>query len=57
MFPWDHLPGALMVTESGGRVASTEDTDYRAGVVGRRLVAALSDADWRTARDALVHLG
>jgi hypothetical protein len=46
-----------MVTESGGRVASTEDTDYRAGVVGRRLVAALSDADWRTARDALVHLG
>lgn len=39
--PWDHLPGALMVTELGGVVA-VDGTPYAAGVSGRILVAATS---------------
>lgn len=57
MFPWDHLPGGLMVVETGGRLASSEGTDYRAGVVGRRLVAAVDGQVWQRARDELMQLG
>ena len=43
-FPWDHAPGALLVTEAGGRVGYADGTDYdprslRAGII------AASDAD------------
>lgn len=54
MFPWDHLPGGLMVAEFGGRVASESGVDYRAGVIGRRLIAVLEPGLWPTVRDALV---
>ncbi|MFZ0530523.1 MAG: inositol monophosphatase [Propionicimonas sp.] len=53
MFPWDHLPGGLMATELGGRIATDTGVDYHAGVVGRRLLAAANPALWQTARDAL----
>jgi fructose-1,6-bisphosphatase/inositol monophosphatase family enzyme len=53
MFPWDHLPGGLMVTELGGRIATAEGEDYHAGVLGRRLMAANSPLLWEEARDAL----
>ncbi|MGC3992960.1 MAG: inositol monophosphatase [Propionicimonas sp.] len=53
MFPWDHLAGALMVTELGGRIATDAGADYHAGVIGRRLVAATDPDLWQVARDAL----
>ena len=53
MFPWDHLPGGLMVAEFGGRIASEDGVDYRPGVIGRRLIAVIEPAIWPTVRDAL----
>jgi fructose-1,6-bisphosphatase/inositol monophosphatase family enzyme len=53
MFPWDHLAGSLMVTELGGRISIDTGADYRAGVIGRRLLAATDPQVWQTARDAL----
>lgn len=40
--PWDHLPGALIVSELGGCVL-VDGTPYAAGVPGRPLVAAASE--------------
>lgn len=54
MFPWDHLPGGLMVAEFGGRLASEDGVDYHAGVIGRRLIAVIDPGIWPTVRDALV---
>jgi fructose-1,6-bisphosphatase/inositol monophosphatase family enzyme len=53
MFPWDHLAGGLMVTELGGRISTDTGIDYRAGVIGRRLLSANDPQLWQTARDAL----
>ena len=53
MFPWDHLAGGLMVTELGGRISTDTGVDYRAGVIGRRLLSANNPTLWQTARDAL----
>jgi fructose-1,6-bisphosphatase/inositol monophosphatase family enzyme len=53
MFPWDHLAGALMVAELGGRIATDTGVDYHAGVIGRRLVSATDPQLWQAARDAL----
>lgn len=46
MHPWDHLPGALMVTELGGRVATIDGRGYGPGVTGRYLIAASTTAHW-----------
>ena len=54
MFPWDHLPGGLMVTEFGGRVSNEDGGVFRPGVVGRRLIAVMGTGIWPTVRDALV---
>ena len=51
MHPWDHLPGALMVTEAGGVVATTAGRTYAAGVTGRYLLAAASPEVWELADD------
>jgi len=53
MFPWDHLPGGLMIREFGGRIACDEGVDYGPGVIGRRLIAAMNPHTWTTVRDAL----
>lgn len=53
MFPWDHLPGGLMLTELGGRIATDDGSPYHAGTIGRRLLAAASDAIWNEAHQAL----
>ena len=44
--PWDHAPGALFVTEAGGRVARTDGSPYRIGIAGRGLIGAASPALW-----------
>jgi len=49
MHPWDHLPGALMVSELGGRVATIDGRPYGAGVTGRFLLAASSPDLWEQA--------
>lgn len=53
MFPWDHLAGALMLTELGGRIATDTGVDYHPGVIGRRLVSAIEPGLWHVVRDAL----
>lgn len=54
MFPWDHLAGGLMVAEFGGRIANEAGVAYRAGVIGRRLIAVIEPGIWPTVRDALI---
>ncbi|MEN2786391.1 inositol monophosphatase family protein [Sphingomonas qilianensis] len=46
--PWDHLAGALMVEEAGGKVARPDGSDYRAAIGGKGLLAAASPALWET---------
>ncbi len=53
MFPWDHLAGGLMVTELGGRIATDAGDDYHVGVIGRRLLSALTPQVWDEAHEAL----
>lgn len=52
--PWDHLPGALLVSETGGRVATREGRDYAAGVAGRSLIAAATPGLWQRVVGGLV---
>lgn len=53
VMPWDHLPGALILSEAGGHVAMLDGSPYRPGVVGGGLLAA-SDADsWQVVREAM----
>jgi fructose-1,6-bisphosphatase/inositol monophosphatase family enzyme len=49
MFPWDHLPGALMVTELGGFTAVEDGTPWAAGVQGKRLMSAMTPENWHEA--------
>jgi fructose-1,6-bisphosphatase/inositol monophosphatase family enzyme len=53
LYPWDHLPGGLMVTELGGRQAVEDGDDYQAGTVGKRIVTAMNPATWEHANDIL----
>lgn len=46
MHPWDHLPGGLMVAETGGRLATIDGREFAAGVTGRYLLAAASPELW-----------
>jgi len=47
--PWDHAPGALFVTEAGGRVARPDGTPYRPDQTGTGMIAAASPAMWERA--------
>lgn len=51
--PWDHLPGALFLSEAGGRVARWDGSPYRAGQDGYGLLAARTPDHWRAAHTAL----
>ena len=51
--PWDHAPGALFVTEAGGKVARPDGTPYRPDQTGRGMIAAASPALWDRAADVL----
>lgn len=44
--PWDHLPGALILEEAGGRIARLDGARYRAGDDRTGLIAAASPALW-----------
>ncbi len=49
MHPWDHLPGGLMVTETGGVLATIDGQPYQPGVTGRYLLAAANPEIWELA--------
>ena len=51
--PWDHAPGALLLTEAGGRITRFDGTPYRVGQDGGGLLAAASPALWDQARAVL----
>ncbi|HET6603961.1 MAG TPA: inositol monophosphatase family protein [Xanthomonadaceae bacterium] len=52
--PWDHVPGALLLTEAGGRVARLDGSPYRASDGHKGLLAAGHPAAWETVREALL---
>ena len=54
MLPWDHAPGALILTEAGGRIAHYDGTPYRPAHPGHGLIAAATPELWDLARDVLV---
>lgn len=54
MLPWDHAPGALILTEAGGRIAHYDGAPYRPAYPGKGLIAAATPALWDLARDVLV---
>ncbi|MCC7364316.1 MAG: inositol monophosphatase [Dehalococcoidia bacterium] len=51
--PWDHIPGALILSEAGGQVARLDGSPYRPGDGRTGLLAASSPAAWELARAAL----
>jgi fructose-1,6-bisphosphatase/inositol monophosphatase family enzyme len=53
-FPWDHAPGALMLTEAGGRIARYDGSPYRLSEPGFGLLAAATPALWDEVRDILL---
>jgi len=53
--PWDHIPGALFVSEAGGVVARLDGTTYTAATHARPgLLVARNLEMWTQVRDALV---
>lgn len=52
--PWDHIPGALFLTEAGGHVARWDGTPYRVGDDGMGILAAASPALWDLGAEVLL---
>lgn len=44
--PWDHAPGALILTEAGGHIARPDGSPYRLGEDRHGLLAAASPKLW-----------
>ncbi len=51
--PWDHAPGALLLTEAGGAARRPDGTDYDLDHTQRGLLLASSDRTWREVRSVL----
>ena len=51
---WDHAPGALILTEAGGRVARFDGTDYAVAQTGTGLLAAATPHMWDEAAAILL---
>lgn len=51
--PWDHVPGALILEEAGGRLARPDGTPYRVDVPGKGLIGAATPALWDEAATIL----
>jgi fructose-1,6-bisphosphatase/inositol monophosphatase family enzyme len=52
--PWDHVPGALFLTEAGGRAARLDGRAYRADQLGSGLLLAHNALIWQVVRDCLL---
>lgn len=53
LLPWDHAPGALLVTEAGGVVARLDGRHYRAADTSHGLLVADSRDTWECVRAQL----
>lgn len=53
-FPWDHAPGALFVTEAGGKVARFDGTPYAPTQTDKGMIAAATPALWDQAAAILL---
>lgn len=51
--PWDHAPGALFLTEAGGKVARPDGTPYRIGDRRLGIIAAASPDLWAFALEVM----
>lgn len=52
--PWDHTPGALLLTEAGGCVARFDGSEYRPAESGSGLLVAENRDIWENIRSALL---
>jgi fructose-1,6-bisphosphatase/inositol monophosphatase family enzyme len=52
--PWDHVPGALIVSESGGCVRRLNGDPYSPGQMGEGLLAVSAEDAWHMVRDTLL---
>jgi fructose-1,6-bisphosphatase/inositol monophosphatase family enzyme len=50
LLPWDHAPGALVLSEAGGVARRMDGSPYFAGSTGIGLMAAATPAVWDTVR-------
>jgi len=55
ILPWDHVPGALIVLESGGTALHLDGSSYQPTDSDRGLIIAPNEEVWRTVRDTLFH--
>jgi fructose-1,6-bisphosphatase/inositol monophosphatase family enzyme len=55
ILPWDHVPGALIVLESGGTALHLDGSRYQPTDNDRGLIIAPNEDVWRTVRDTLFH--
>lgn len=53
ILPWDHVPGALFLTEAGGVVRHIDGDPYRPADSERGLLVAPNDEVWHTVRNTL----
>ena len=53
ILPWDHVPGALFLTEAGGVVRHIDGEPYRPVDAERGLLVAPNADIWRTVRDTV----
>lgn len=53
-WPWDHAPGALFLSEAGGRTARLDGTPYRPADLRHGLLSAASPTLWDKAWEVLV---
>jgi fructose-1,6-bisphosphatase/inositol monophosphatase family enzyme len=53
-FPWDHVPGALLVREAGGVVRRFDGTDYHPAVDDHGLLVAANEQVWDEVHAALL---
>lgn len=53
MKPWDHVPGSLILRESGGVSRTTDGRDYMAQLSTLPLIVAVNEDVWRVARSCL----
>ena len=57
ILPWDHVPGALIIRESGGTALHLDGSAYRPTDNDRGLIIAPNDDVWHTVRDTLFSSG
>ncbi|MFI6822153.1 inositol monophosphatase family protein [Micromonospora sp. NPDC050187] len=53
-FPWDHVPGALLVREAGGVVRRFDGTDYHPAADDHGLLVAANEQIWDEVHAALL---